>query len=116
MDEDMRGYMEGKLFGSWACARHAAPHLARGGSITSLNGGTGARPKCGFAGVTPVLAAVEALSGALALEMAPVRVNTIRPGFVDTDMLSFRLRRNGTRSGRGCTTPSRPGVSARLPI
>ncbi len=92
MDEDtrgVRGYMEGKFFGSWACARHAAPRLAPRGSITFLTGGTGARPKRGFASVTPVLAAVEALSGSLALDLAPIRVNTIRPGFIDTEMWSF---------------------------
>ena len=92
MDEDMRGvrsYMEGKFLGSWACARYATPRLAPDGTITFLTGGTGARPKLGFAAVTPVLAAVEALSRSLALELAPIRVNTIRPGFIDTDMWSF---------------------------
>ena len=48
-----------------------------------------ARPKIGFAAVTSAFAAVEALSGSLALELAPIRVNTIRPGFIDTDMWSF---------------------------
>ena len=89
LDDDMRGvrsYMEGKFFGSWACARHAAPRLAPGGSITFLTGGIAARPQPGFAAVTPALAAVEALGKSLALELAPIRVNTIRPGFVDTEM------------------------------
>ncbi len=92
MDEDMHGvrsYMESKFLGSWACARHAAPHLAKDGSITFLTGGTGARPKLGLTAVTSVFSAVEALSGSLALEMAPVRVNTIRPGFVETEWWDF---------------------------
>jgi NAD(P)-dependent dehydrogenase (short-subunit alcohol dehydrogenase family) len=92
MDEDMRGvrsYMEGKFLGSWACARHGAPHLRANGSITFLTGGMAVRPKVGYAAVTSSFAAVEALSGSLALELAPRRVNTIRPGFVDTDMWSF---------------------------
>ena len=89
MDADMRGvrsYLEGKFLGSWACARYAAPHLTRGGSISFLTGGTAIRPKVGFTAPTSALAAVEALAGSLALELAPTRVNTIRPGFVDTDM------------------------------
>ena len=92
MDDDMRGarnYMESKFFGSWACARYATPHLRAGGSITFLTGGTAVRPKEGFAAATSSLAAVEALGRSLALELAPIRVNTIRPGFVDTDMWSF---------------------------
>jgi NAD(P)-dependent dehydrogenase (short-subunit alcohol dehydrogenase family) len=92
MDADMRGvrsYMEGKFLGSWACARYATPHLASIGSITFLTGGTAIRPKLGFTAVTSAFAAVEALSGSLALELAPIRVNTIRPGFVDTKMWNF---------------------------
>jgi len=45
MDPDMRGvrsYLEGKFLGTWACARHAAPQLLTGGSMTFLTGGTAA--------------------------------------------------------------------------
>jgi NAD(P)-dependent dehydrogenase (short-subunit alcohol dehydrogenase family) len=88
MDPDMSGvrsYLDGKFLGTWACARHAAPHLMAGGSMTFLTGGTGARAKLGLAAVTPTFAAVDSLSQSLALELAPIRVNTIRPGFIDTD-------------------------------
>ena len=92
MDADMAGvrsYMEGKFLGTWACARYAAPKLRAHGSITFLSGGMATRPKPGFTAVTSAFAAVEALSGSLAIELAPTRVNTIRPGFIDTDMWSF---------------------------
>jgi NAD(P)-dependent dehydrogenase (short-subunit alcohol dehydrogenase family) len=89
MAADMRGvrnYMDVKFMGSWACARYAAPHLRAGGSVTFLTGGTAARPKLGLAAVVAAFAAVESLSGSLALEMAPTRVNTIRPGYIDTEL------------------------------
>lgn len=91
MADDMRGvrsYMDTKFMGSWACARYAAPHLKAGGSITFLTGGVAARAKKGLAAVVAAFAAVESLSGSLALELAPIRVNTIRPGYVDTDLWS----------------------------
>lgn len=89
MDDDMRavrGIMETKFLGTWACARYATPHMLPGGSMTFMTGGTGARAKAGFAAGTASFAAVEALSRSLALDVAPIRVNTIRPGFIDTDM------------------------------
>ena len=114
MDPDMRGvrsYLEGKFLGTWACARHAVPHLKAGGSMTFLTGGAGARAKFGLAAVTPTFAAVKSLSQSLALELAPIRVNTIRPGFVDTD---FWMSACGDRGGDPGQGPRQlPGQAAR---
>jgi NAD(P)-dependent dehydrogenase (short-subunit alcohol dehydrogenase family) len=84
-----QAFMNGKLFGSWACARHAAPHLRAGGSITFLTGCASIRPRRGIAVITATFAALESLSQALALELGPIRVNTIRPGVIDSAMWSF---------------------------
>lgn len=84
-----RDFVDGKLFGSWMCARYAAPRMRPGGSITFLTGGAAVRPSVGVAAVTATFAAVEALSRALALELGPLRVNTIRPGLVDSEMWDF---------------------------
>jgi NAD(P)-dependent dehydrogenase (short-subunit alcohol dehydrogenase family) len=100
-----RRYMDGKFFGSWACARYAAPVLEPGGSITFLSGGLAVRPEPGRAMVTAAFAAVEALARALAVELSPRRVNTIRPGFIDSSMWDFldesereRMREEGRAS------------------
>lgn len=84
-----QAFMDGKLFGSWSCARYAAPRMRSGGSITFLTGCASIRPRAGLTMVTATFAALEALSQALALELGPLRVNTIRPGVVDSDMWSF---------------------------
>jgi NAD(P)-dependent dehydrogenase (short-subunit alcohol dehydrogenase family) len=48
-----------------------------------------ARPKAGASIVAASFAALETLSRALAIELGPLRVNTIRPGYTDSEMWSF---------------------------
>jgi NAD(P)-dependent dehydrogenase (short-subunit alcohol dehydrogenase family) len=83
-----RTFVDGKLLGSWACARYAAPLMPAGGSITFVTGCAVIRPPRHAAMATAAFAAVEALSRALALELGPLRVNTIRPGYTDSEMWS----------------------------
>ena len=83
-----RTFVDGKLLGSWTCARYAAPRMPAGGSITFVTGVAAVRPSGTAAMVTAAFAAVEALSRALALELGPIRVNTIRPGYTDSEMWS----------------------------
>jgi NAD(P)-dependent dehydrogenase (short-subunit alcohol dehydrogenase family) len=82
-------YMNSKFFGSWACARYAAPRLRPGGSITFLTGGAAVRPRAGSSMVSAAFAALETLCRGLAVELAPLRVNTLRPGYTDSDMWNF---------------------------
>lgn len=84
-----RSFMDGKFFGSWMCARYAAPRMRAGGSITFVTGGAVVRPPGNAAVITAAFAAVEAFSRALALELGPLRVNTIRPGYTDSEMWSY---------------------------
>jgi NAD(P)-dependent dehydrogenase (short-subunit alcohol dehydrogenase family) len=71
-------------------ARNVAGKVRPGGALL-LMGGTGGRSiGVGYEIVNSVTAAMPALTASLALELAPVRVNLIAPGFVDTP-LSARL-------------------------
>ena len=83
-----RTFIDGKLLGAWICARYAAPLIRAGGSITFVTGVAAVRPPGNAATVTAAFAAIEALSRALALELGPLRVNTIRPGYTDSEMWS----------------------------
>jgi NAD(P)-dependent dehydrogenase (short-subunit alcohol dehydrogenase family) len=70
---------------------HAAvPHLRPGGSITLTTGVAGARPSPGWAVAASVCGAVDSLTRALAVELAPayIRVNAVAPGVVRSPLWS----------------------------
>jgi NAD(P)-dependent dehydrogenase (short-subunit alcohol dehydrogenase family) len=72
-------------------ARHAAGKVRPGGTLLFM-GGTGARhPSVGVGISSAMTAALPALAASLALEVAPVRVNLIAAGFVDTPLSASLL-------------------------
>jgi NAD(P)-dependent dehydrogenase (short-subunit alcohol dehydrogenase family) len=62
----------------------ALPHLAKNGSITVVSATSAQAALPGTAGLAAVNGAVETLVPTLALELAPIRVNCVSPGVVDT--------------------------------
>jgi NAD(P)-dependent dehydrogenase (short-subunit alcohol dehydrogenase family) len=80
--EDVRGTLEGKLWGAWRVARCA--EIRPGGSLTLVSGFLSIRPRPNSAIVSVANGALESLTRALALELAPVRVNCVSPGIIDT--------------------------------
>ncbi len=83
-----RGAFDSKFWGQYYAARYGAPKLRPGGSITFFAGVWSQRPVPGSPVVTAINSAVEGLGRALALELAPIRVNTVSPGIVDTPIYS----------------------------
>ena len=85
-------------------ARNAASKVRPGGTLIFMGGTGGRRPAIGMSIVSAVTAALPALTANLALEIAPVRVNLIAAGFVDTplsaELLGDQLekRRNQLRT------------------
>jgi NAD(P)-dependent dehydrogenase (short-subunit alcohol dehydrogenase family) len=75
-----------RLWGALAAARYARAGLRPGGSITLTTGAAGRRPAPGWAVVASGCGAVESLTRALAVELAPIRVNAVLPGMVRTDL------------------------------
>ncbi len=75
-----------RLFGSVHVVRAAAPRLRAGGSLTLTGGVSSDRPVAG-AWVTNVgTAATEQLARTLAVELKPLRVNAVAPGWTDTPL------------------------------
>ena len=83
----MRPALETRFLGALFAAKYAAPRMGAGGSITFMSGTAGTRPIPGAAVTTASCAAIESFARALALDLAPIRVNTIQPGLVDTPFL-----------------------------
>ena len=83
---NLRRIVDERLWGLTYVVRHAAPRMSQG-SITFTSGSLSSRPRPGTAMLTAILSAVEALAPALALELAPVRVNAVTPGLIDTPLL-----------------------------
>jgi len=67
-------------------ARHAAPKIRPGGALVFMGGTGSRRPGLGLGLVSTLTAAFPALIANLALEVAPVRINLIAAGFVDTPL------------------------------
>jgi NAD(P)-dependent dehydrogenase (short-subunit alcohol dehydrogenase family) len=80
--DDVRATMESKFWGAWRVAR--AADIRAGGSLTLVSGYLSIRPRPGAAIVGAVNGALESLTRGLALELAPVRVNAVSPGTIDT--------------------------------
>lgn len=79
-----RRVIDSKLVGALLLAKHGAPRIRAGGSITFTSGIAAYRPSRGGAVVAAVNGALAALGRALAIELAPIRVNVVSPGWVDT--------------------------------
>ena len=96
--------LDEKLLLTLQVARNAAHKVRPGGTLLFI-GGTGARrPGIGWGIAATITAAMPVLIANLALELAPVRVNLIAAGFVDTPLSASLLgddlenRRNHLRA------------------
>jgi NAD(P)-dependent dehydrogenase (short-subunit alcohol dehydrogenase family) len=76
-----------RFWGAFYAAKFAATKMRAGGSITFMSGTTAIRPLRGASVATASCGAVEAFARSLAVDLAPIRVNTIQPGLVDTPFL-----------------------------
>lgn len=83
---DVRHAFEVRYFGALGAVQCAVDHLAPGGSITLTSGAATGRPRSTSGALASVCGATESLARALAVELAPIRVNVVRPGFTRTGM------------------------------
>ncbi|KRF51418.1 MULTISPECIES: SDR family oxidoreductase [Priestia] len=79
-----RQLFENKFWGQYYAAKYGAPKILPYGSITLFSGVVAYKSMVGSSILGAVNAAVSNLGQTLALELAPIRVNIISPGIIDT--------------------------------
>jgi NAD(P)-dependent dehydrogenase (short-subunit alcohol dehydrogenase family) len=79
---------QSKFWGQYLAAKYGAPRIRPGGAIVFFAGMWGQRPPAGVATVAAINSAIEGLARALAVELAPIRVNAVSPGLVDTPLFN----------------------------
>jgi len=89
--EQARREIDAHLFLPIEVARNAPGKVRPGGTLLFMGGTGGRRSSVGFALIGALTAAGPALTRNLALELAPIRVNMIAAGFVDTPLSASLL-------------------------
>jgi NAD(P)-dependent dehydrogenase (short-subunit alcohol dehydrogenase family) len=75
-----------RYWGAFAAVKYAVPHIRPGGSITLTSGLASTRPHAGWSVASSICGAMEGLTRALAVELAPIRVNIVSPGVVKSPL------------------------------
>ena len=85
LDRDaIRLSFDTKVIGPLMLAKHFAPRMPETGSFTLFSGAAAFKIAVGTLAVALTNGAADTLARSLALELAPIRVNAISPGVIDT--------------------------------
>ncbi|MGI8712713.1 MAG: SDR family oxidoreductase [Solirubrobacteraceae bacterium] len=82
--EKVRRSLDTKVIGPLMLAKHLGPKLNTGGSFVIFSGASAFKITIGTLAVAITNGAVDTLTRSLAVELAPIRVNAISPGTIDT--------------------------------
>jgi NAD(P)-dependent dehydrogenase (short-subunit alcohol dehydrogenase family) len=81
-----RQAFELRYWAALAAVKYAIPQIRKDGSIVLTTGIAGQRPRKGWTVAASICGTIEALTRALAVELAPIRVNAVSPGVVRTNL------------------------------
>jgi NAD(P)-dependent dehydrogenase (short-subunit alcohol dehydrogenase family) len=91
-----RHFFNLRYWGAYASIKYAAPLIRSGGSISLISGTANARPGKGWSIASSICGAVEGLVRAMAVELAPIRVNSVVPGVIETNLWNGMSEENKT--------------------
>lgn len=83
-----RSFFNLRYWGAFMAVKHAAPRINAGGSIVLTGGIASPRPNAGWSVGASICAAMEGFTRAMAVELAPLRVNLVSPGVIRTNLWS----------------------------
>ncbi len=85
--EEIRSTLETRFWGTYCATQLAVPRISQDGSITYMSGNAAVKAIKGSSVGSASVAAVEAFARGMARELAPIRVNVVRAGLIDTPLL-----------------------------
>jgi NAD(P)-dependent dehydrogenase (short-subunit alcohol dehydrogenase family) len=106
--EAARALFDVKYWGQYFCVKHSQQTIRPGGSITLFSAWLARKPTAGFPTYAAIDGAIESLARVAMLERAPLRVNVVSPGVIDTPLFD-----NLDEATRTATFES---VAGRLPL
>ena len=107
--EDAKGFFDVRFWGAFLVTKHGSKLIRPGGSIVFTSSTLPRRPVISFAIGASISSAVEAFATAMAVELAPVRVNVVAPGTVRTPIWDSRVpeeQREAFFAARGAALPA----------
>jgi NAD(P)-dependent dehydrogenase (short-subunit alcohol dehydrogenase family) len=84
--QQARRAFELRYWAALAAVQYGSPYIRKEGSVVLTTGIAGQRPRKGWVIAASVCGTIEALTRALAIELAPIRVNAVSPGMVRTNL------------------------------
>jgi NAD(P)-dependent dehydrogenase (short-subunit alcohol dehydrogenase family) len=81
-----RNYFNLRYWGAFASVKYGSAYINHGGSINLTGGIASVRPSKGWSLGASICSAMEGFTRAMAVELAPIRVNLVSPGVVKTNL------------------------------
>lgn len=110
--DDLREAFNAKFWAHFTLARQSLPYINKNGSITFVTAISSRASNPGTSGLSAVNSAIEGLIKPLAVELAPLRINAVSPGVIDTpwwDMYDGQTKENLFRQFSSQTPAGRIG-------